>query len=716
MTEKVPVARKLGSLLIEAGLVTEAQIAAALEEQRRSGRKLGQALVDLGFTTETAVREALANQLNVSRSDTSALSPEPEAIARIPAVLARECRAVPLELHHDEGVLIMLMEEPGDLAAVDRLELAAKLFVQPLKLESGPLRELLDRVYGEAPAAGAAAPRRKRVGELLVEAGVVDDARLAIALAEQKRTGGQLGQILVQLGLASEEAVSHALADQTGVAHSNLDAIEAHPMAISLVPEAVARKRNVAALSVDRREGTLRVAMANPSDIVAIDELEMLTGLFVQVSQASVRQISRFIDRAYASHGGTAVADRTLEALIRQAGTELQAADETPTRGAIAALVDELISSGIRKDATDVHFEPDRNVVRVRYRIDGDLVQGPTLSHALLASIVARVKILAQLDIAVTRTPQDGKIGFPFENRKIDLRVSTFPAITGESVVVRVLDTGKAQLTLDNLGLAPHEGKLLRSAVMRPNGLILAVGPTGSGKTTTLYALLRAVDSSARKVITLEDPVEYELSLVTQCQINEKAGVTFAGGLRAILRHDPDIVLVGEMRDTETCQMAMRASLTGHLVLSTLHTNDAVRSISRLRDMGVEPYLLASCLSAVCAQRLIRMICTRCRSPHAPTTAELEVAGFALDDPGPFFRGQGCERCHGTGIRGRKALYEVMQVTPEISHLIARSAAIDELERAARGAGMQTFRDNASRLVREGMISLAEAARVALEA
>jgi len=710
------VRKKLGTQLIEAGVVTPEQVDLALAEQERTGERIGQALVSLGFITEDELRRALERSLALEHASAEDLHPTPEALERVPAEIARACRAVPLEIHEEDGLLLMLMQRPDDLASIDRLELAAKLFVQPLALDATQLDALLERAYGDAAEAAAqvATPtRKKRVGEILIDAGVVDDAQIAIALAEQKRTSGHLGQILVDLGLASEEAVSHALADQTGIEHLNLDALRPDAMAIALVPELLARKHQVAALSVDLDDGALNVAMANPSDLVAIDELEMSTDLFVKVSQASSRQISRYIDRAYASRGSAA--DRTLETLIKRAIGELQEGEETPTRGAIAELVDELIASGIRRDATDVHFEPDRNVVRVRYRVDGDLARGPTLNQILLPSIVARIKILAQLDIAITRAPQDGKIGFPFENRKVDLRVSTFPTIAGESVVVRVLDSGKATFTLEKLGLADAEIQILRAASARPNGLILTVGPTGSGKTTTLYALLRSVNSSVRKVITLEDPVEYAISLVTQCQINEKAGITFANGLRAILRHDPDIVLVGEMRDTETCRMALRAALTGHLVLSTLHTNDAVRTISRLRDMGMEPYLIASCLSVVCGQRLIRMICDGCREPYRVEATELELAGLAAEDEGPFYRGAGCDRCHGTGLRGRKALYEVLAITPELSSLIARDAAVDELTAVARRNGMQSFHDNAVRLARAGAITLAEVARVSLE-
>jgi type IV pilus assembly protein PilB len=311
--------------------------------------------------------------------------------------------------------------------------------------------------------------------------------------------------------------------------------------------------------------------------------------------------------------------------------------------------------------------------------------------------------------------PQDGKIHFPFENRRVDLRVSTFPSLSGESVVIRVLDKAKSQLTLESLGLDPHEQAILRQTAQRPTGLVLAVGPTGSGKTSTLYALLRTVNSSTRKVITLEDPVEYEMSLVTQCQINEKAGITFATGLRSILRHDPDIILVGEMRDAETTRMALRAALTGHLVLSTLHANDAVRALSRMRDMGMESYLIASCLVTVCAQRLVRLVCESCRKPHTASAAELELLGLPATERAAFVRGEGCPRCSGTGMRGRRALFEVLEITPEISQLMAREAPLDTIAEAARAAGMVPFRGNAQRLAREGAITIEEAARVSVE-
>ncbi|MCG8588406.1 MAG: Flp pilus assembly complex ATPase component TadA [Proteobacteria bacterium] len=554
---------------------------------------------------------------------------------------------------------------------------------------------------------------RRKLGEILVDAGVVDEHQLEIALAEHRRVGGKLGRVLTDLGLTTEEAISRALASQTGVDHYNLEQTAVSPEAAARVPEELARRRHLIPVSIEG--DTLVVAMANPTDIVAIDEIERHADLFVRVVSASRRHVFRAIDRAYRGQGGDdSELERAIRSALQESDDELDAEAGSSGTGVIA-LVYEVLSTAARRDVTDVHFEPDQKVVRIRYRIDGDLVPGPTIPGSLLAPIVARVKVMASLNIAETRVPQDGKIRFSVEGRVVDLRISTFPTVFGESVVIRVLDSSAQQFSLDRVGMNGRGQEILREAVGRPNGLILAVGPTGSGKTTTLYALLRAIDGGRRKVITLEDPVEYGLALVTQCQVNEKAGLTFAAGLRAILRHDPDVVLLGEMRDAETVSMALRASLTGHLVLSTLHTNDAVRTVSRLRDMGAAPFLLASCLTVIVAQRLVRTVCDQCVEPYEPSDDELLAVGIDPSLPGKYMRGIGCDRCNETGSRGREAVFEILSVTPEISRLIGSGAGIDEIEEAARRAGMESFRAATQEKASEGRIALDEIARVSVE-
>ncbi len=551
----------------------------------------------------------------------------------------------------------------------------------------------------------------KKVGEILVDAGLIDEKQLALALAEQRKSGARLGNILTELGLASDAEISRALAEQSGLDYVDLDKIEVSPKAIDLIPESVARRLGCMPLRVEA--GALVVAMSNPTDIVAIDELQRRTDHFVQVVSAGQRQLQRAIERGY---GGTGAAAGVLDLAIERALAEFREDEDRGAQGGLIALVNELIATALRQDATDLHFQPEPQISRVRLRIDGDLVQAARLDSELHAPIVSRIKVMANLDISETRTPQDGKVRFPHEGGVVDLRVSTFPSVTGESVVVRILDKDSQLLRLTSLGFDEHAEAILRNAVQRPNGLILTVGPTGSGKSTTLHALLRTVNSSRRKIITIEDPVEYEVPMVTQCQVNERAGLTFASSLRAVLRHDPDIILIGEIRDLETASLALRAALTGHLVLSTLHTNDAVRTISRLRDMELDSYLISSCLVAVAAQRLVRRICSHCSEPYTPRPDELAAVGLPADTVGSFARGRGCDRCAHSGAKGREAIFEILEVTPPVAQQISRNAPPDVIEAAARECGLVTFHELALQRALEGRISLEDVARIGTEA
>jgi len=540
-----------------------------------------------------------------------------------------------------------------------------------------------------------------KLGQLLIQDGAITPEQLELALAEQRRVGGKLGTILTSLGLVSEDSIARSLAAQSGIEHVDLP--REHPSAevLELVPQKLATECDVLPLRVE--QSALVLAMANPTDIIAIDRVQRASGLFVRAVSAPRGRIRRAIASFYRSG-----IDEELEAAIEEASRSV--GGETASEAGVIALVERLLSSAIGEEATDVHMEPDEKVLRVRLRVNGELRRGATLPAALMAAVVARVKVMAGLDITETRLPQDGKIRFETDGKKIELRVSTFPTVLGESVVLRILDPSRAQRSLESLGLSKHEVDVLERAAARPNGLILVTGPTGSGKTTTLYGLLRAVSTSERKTITLEDPVEYQMPLVTQCQINERAGLTFPTGLRSILRHDPDVILVGEMRDAETASIAIRAALTGHLVLSTLHTNDAVRSIARLRDLGLPSYLTASCLLVVVAQRLVRLLCPDCRYACEPTAHEVDALGLAPSDT--LYRAKGCDSCRGTGSRGRGALFEVLEVGPPIARLIGADADSDQIVATARAAGFESLRDAALRRARGGEISPEEVGRV----
>lgn len=540
-----------------------------------------------------------------------------------------------------------------------------------------------------------------KFGEILVAEGAITADQLELALAEQRRVGGKLGTILGALGLVSEDTVSRALAQQSGVEH--VDLLRERPTAevLALVAQGLAIECEVLPLRVE--QSSLVLAMANPTDIIAIDRVQRASGLFVRAVSAPRGRIRRAIAAFYRG-GGEAELETAINEAARSVG------GDSASEAGVIALVGRVLTSAIAEDATDVHLEPDEKVLRVRLRVSGELRRGPTLPRAVMAAVVARVKVMAGLDITETRLPQDGKIRYELDGKRIELRVSTFPSVLGESVVLRILDPARANRSLESLGLSPHEVDILERAAARPNGLILVTGPTGSGKTTTLYALLRAVSTSDRKTITLEDPVEYQMPLVTQCQINERAGLTFVSGLRSILRHDPDVILVGEMRDAETASIAIRAALTGHLVLSTLHTNDAARSIARLRDLGLPSYLTASCLLVVVAQRLVRLLCLDCRHPCEPTEPECSALGVAPSDT--LYRSKGCEQCRGTGSRGRGALFEVLEIASPIARQISADASSDAIVALARDAGFQTLRDAALRRARSGDISPEEVGRV----
>jgi type IV pilus assembly protein PilB len=560
-----------------------------------------------------------------------------------------------------------------------------------------------------AAQGGVKAPsKRKLLGERLIEAGLVTPDQLDLGLREQKRTGDRIGEILISLGFVTQELISSVLASEAGVTFVQLDSSMVDPAALKCVSEAVARRHKIIPIHLDPPK--LTIAMANAFDVVAIDEVQRATGYVVEAVSATETSVLQAIDHYYVGGG-------SLEEVVQKSVRQVEAgrvSESDLTSGApIVRLVDRLFLSAVQDGATDIHVEPEERIFRIRFRIDGQLRPGPSLPKSLQAAVVARIKILAGLNIAETRQPQDGKIKFLQGKRKVDLRVSTLPTVFGENVVLRILDRARLVVGLDALGF--DEGNLdrFRRAIESRNGIILVCGPTGSGKTTTLYSALSYINTLDRSIITLEDPVEYELPIIRQVQINVKAGLTFASGLRAVLRHDPDVILVGEMRDAETVELAIRSALTGHLVFSTLHTNDAAGGIPRLLNMGQEPFLVASSVRAIIGQALLRVNCTSCRVSYDPSPEILERAGVSSGAAnGNFLRGEGCKACGGTGFRGRVGVFEVLEVTPAIMRLAMARANSHDLLEAAHGEGMATMREDAVKKALEGLTPLEEAVRV----
>lgn len=545
-----------------------------------------------------------------------------------------------------------------------------------------------------------------RLGERLIKAGVISEEQLELALKEQKRTGEFLGELLQHLGFATEEAISSVLADQAGVSKIDLANYLIDTEVLNLVPEDFARKYKLIPLSLE--DNRLTIAMANSFDVFALDEVQKMTHTYVEALSATESEVLNAIEQHYAMRGKSS---NLLEEIIHLAESGSLSEEDLAKQSPIIRLVDQLIIQGVKDGATDIHCEPEEKTFRVRYRIDGILQSGPSIPKSLQSPTTTRIKIMSDLNISENRLPQDGKIRFYVGKKRVDLRVSTFPTVFGENVVLRILDKNRLILGLNKLGFTAENLDSFKKILKKTNGIILVTGPTGSGKTTTLYSALSYINNMEKNIVTLEDPVEYELPLICQSQINPKAGLTFATGLRSILRQDPDIILVGEMRDRETAEMAIRSALTGHLVFSTLHTNDSAGAIPRLLDMGMEPFLISSSLIGIMAQRLIRLICRNCKEPVEPEEEILAQLNIARDGH-RFFRGKGCKECNHTGYKGRFALFEILSISSEIKKLINERAESNLIKKTACEEGMTTLFQDALHRALQGETTLEEVLRV----
>ena len=551
-----------------------------------------------------------------------------------------------------------------------------------------------------------------QLGTLLIERGVCTPAQIDAAMVEQARTGVSLGRVLVDGGSISETDLVAALAAQVGLEFVELHDRTIDPTAAGAVSDSLARRYQ--ALPIAWEGSTLVVAMADPSNVLAIDDIRSVTGASVRVVVATRSAIETAINHVHRLdadvEGVTAVALDMAEE-DEDLGAIRQVTEDAP----IVKLANLLIRQAIQDRASDIHIEPTERDVRIRYRIDGVLHEVMRSPKRVQSGLLSRIKIMADLDIAERRVPQDGRMSAMIGGRAVDLRVATLPTVFGEKIVMRVLDKGAALLDLVELGFLPSTLSRYRSVFEKPYGTILVTGPTGSGKSTTLYATLNQLNDDGKNIITVEDPVEYRLPGINQMQVNPKAGLTFASALRTILRADPDILLVGEIRDRETAAIAMEAALTGHLVLSTLHTNDASSTPTRLVEMGLEPYLVSSAVDCVVAQRLIRRLCDRCKTAYFPTPADLTALGWDLDaedPPDELFQVVGCGACSRTGYQGRFALHEVMLVSDDLKTMVAERAHPEDIRKVALAQGMVSLRRTGLTQVRNGLTSVEELLRV----
>ena len=553
--------------------------------------------------------------------------------------------------------------------------------------------------------------KSKQLGQILIELGFITSEQLETALEEHRKTPKSLGRVLIDLGMIKEADLVRALAEQVGLEFVDLNEFPIDATATVLLPEALSRRYR--AIPIGERDGRLLVAMSDPANVYALDDIRTITGRDVQPVVATANDVEEAIQKFSGMDSQVeAMASIAAEAVDETTADLEEALEDAP----IVKLVNAIMTQAVGDRASDVHLEPAEFNVRIRFRVDGVLHEPmPPAPKNIQGGLISRLKVMADLNIAERRVPQDGRISMKVGGRALDLRVATLPTVYGEKVVIRVLDKSNALLRLEDLGFLENAYERFSESFRKPYGAILVTGPTGSGKSTTMYSTLNILNEESKNIITVEDPVEYRLAGVNQMQVNPKAGLTFASALRSILRADPDIVLIGEIRDKETATIAIEAALTGHLVLSSLHTNDAPSAISRLVEMDVETFLVASAIDAVVAQRLARKLCERCRVAYQPEQAELEAAGFPewlWPEIPQLFKAQGCPACANTGYRGRIGLYEVMQMSEEIERLTVERASADAIRTVAVQQGMMTLRDDGLEKARMGITSLDEVARV----
>ncbi|MGB4547914.1 MAG: ATPase, T2SS/T4P/T4SS family [Syntrophales bacterium] len=563
---------------------------------------------------------------------------------------------------------------------------------------------------------------RKKLGEMLVEAKLLTDDQLRQALTDHKKTGLKLGKYLIQQGTLTEYQIIDVLSQQLKIEKYHPDKYPVDITLVQIVPSDIAQRYQVAPLK--KKGHLLTVAMIDPVDINAQDAIEMLTNHEVEPVVCTERELNQLIGQVYGMQSGLGGVLESIEELKIDSGADADTvagpatddlqvsslqgmAEEAP----IVRLVNSIISQAVREGASDIHLSPQLKNVQVRFRIDGRLHEVPAPPKPMFLPIISRIKILANMDIATSRIPQDGRFTVKMENKEINVRVSSIPTIYGENLVLRLLDMGAGVYSLDRLGMSRDDKDKIDSIINKPYGMILSTGPTGSGKSTSLYAIIKEINRPDIHIITLEDPVEYRVERVRQVQLNRKAGMTFASGLRSILRQDPDVIMVGEIRDGETAGIAVQAALTGHRVLSTVHTNDSAGAITRLIDMGIEPFLVSSVLLVSFAQRLVRTICTYCKEPYKPNPKVMDAWGLNGVKEGQFQRGRGCPACMGTGYRGRTGIFEILLNDDMVQDMILRGASAQEINRAAKQAGrLRSLKEDAVIKVLNGVTTLEEAA------
>lgn len=546
--------------------------------------------------------------------------------------------------------------------------------------------------------------RNLRIGDRLVEEGLITKKQLEKSLERQKNTGLKIGEQIIEDDLLTETQIFNFLEMQLGIRHVNLSSYVIKKVALEQIDQSFAEKNEV--IPIDIQNGRLIVAMSDPMNLRLVDDISIMTGMRVEAVIASRNSIEDSIANVYRVKEKKMNASETSD----YSGMSTLDSDMSIANAPIVKLVNKIIKDGLKARASDIHIEPSSSDVRIRFRVDGDLREYMTSELRNHSAIVTRIKIMGEMDISEKRKPQDGRVETIIDSHMVDMRLSALPTVYGEKIVIRLLDRSAVVIDKKRLGFTEKSIEIIEEIMKYPQGMILATGPTGSGKTTTLYSLLKELNSVKKNIITVEDPVEYRLNGINQVQVNKKAGLTFATGLRSILRQDPDIIMVGEIRDKETAQIAIRASITGHVVLSTLHTNDTASTVTRLIDMEVEPYILSSSLVGIISQRLVKKLCNSCKEIHHTTPTDMEILG--ISEPKSIFKAKGCNACGRSGFSGRTAIHEIMVIDKKIRQLINSNASADSIRDVAIKNGMTTLNQSCSELILKGATSIEELIRI----
>lgn len=552
---------------------------------------------------------------------------------------------------------------------------------------------------------------RKKIGEILIEEKLITEEQLSEALETQRLTGQKVGQILIDKGFIKENVLYKVLADKLGCKYVDLENYEINGNIVTKISQTLAQKHK--AVPIDMENNKLKVAMSEPTNIIAIDDIMLYTNMKVVVYLASERQITNVINKYFGKQVVSNAAEEFKKENNIEDIEEEEKDESTADNSPIAKMLNSLLEQAIRSRASDIHIEPYEKRARVRFRVDGSLKEISSLDLRIIPALNTRVKILGGMNIAERRRPQDGRANFKLDGAEYDLRISSMPTAFGEKTVMRITDKTGFVKSIDNLGFFKEDKNAYDEILKNPNGIILVTGPTGSGKSTTLYATLREFNKEEVNILTVEDPVEATIPGVNQVQVNHKAGVDFANVLRSFLRQDPDIIMVGEIRDTETAEISIQAALTGHLVLSTLHTNDSASAVGRLIDMGIEPFLISTTLKGIVAQRLVKRLCPKCKQEYEPSDKEYECLDLFDKSDVHFYKPIGCNACNNTGYSGRIGVYEVLQITPNIRQLITQKATADEIKFVAMREGMSTIWRSCSKLVANGTTTVDELIRIA---